>query len=105
PAALEFFETKVRPVLADNCYSCHGPQKQKGGLRLDSAESVRTGGDSGPVIVPGDPAKSRMIEAVRQTGELKMPPMGKLTDAEAGGRAAWVKMGAPWPAVERGQRT
>ncbi len=105
PAALEFFENKVRPVLAEHCFSCHGPDKQKGGLRLDSAGSMRTGGDSGPVVVPGDPDHSRMIQAVRQEGELKMPPKGKLTAAEVEALAAWVKLGAPWPKVDRGQRT
>src|SRR6267142_5649017 len=53
-ADLEFFEKKVRPILAANCYSCHGPEKQKAGLRLDSRDLMMTGGDSGPVIVPGN---------------------------------------------------
>jgi mono/diheme cytochrome c family protein len=104
PAALEFFESKVRPVLADNCYSCHGPQKQKNGLRLDSGDAVRRGGDNGPVLAPGDPDHSRIVQAVRQTGELKMPPKGKLRDAEIDALAAWVKMGAPWPAPQASAR-
>src|SRR4051794_36986191 len=78
----EFFESKVRPILSEKCYSCHGPQKQRSSLRLDSGEAVRKGGDGGPVIVPGDPAKSRLVDALRHDGELKMPPTGKLTDAE-----------------------
>jgi hypothetical protein len=99
PAAVEFFEKKVRPVLADNCVKCHGPEKQKAGLRLDSATAVRKGGESGPPVVPGDVEKSLLVKAVRQDDpELKMPPTGKLPDAAVADLAAWVKMGAPWPA-------
>src|SRR5262245_23563837 len=98
PAAVEFLESKVRPILADNCYSCHGSEKQRSGLRLDSGDAARKGGDNGPVVVPGDTAQSRLVQAVRQVGELKMPPKGKLKDAEIDALAAWVKMGAPWPA-------
>src|SRR4051812_27941435 len=78
PAAVEFFEAKVRPVLAEPCQSCHGPDKQKSSLRLDSAVAVRMGGESGPVVMPGDPDKSRLIAAVNYAGDLKMPPKGKL---------------------------
>ena len=63
PAGLEFFERKVRPLLAEQCYSCHGAEKQKGHLRLDSPGAIRAGGESGAVVVAGDPAKSRLIIA------------------------------------------
>ena len=53
PAALEFFEKEVRPVLATRCQACHGPTKQKGGLRLDSRAAALAGGDTGPAVVPG----------------------------------------------------
>src|SRR5678816_1800898 len=68
-AGIEFFEKKVRPVLADNCYKCHSAEaeKLKGGLRLDTRDSVLKGGDNGPAIVPGDPEKSLLIKAVRYT--------------------------------------
>src|SRR5262245_21362913 len=79
-AATEFFEAKVRPILAEHCQSCHGPDKQKNGLRLDSAAAVRKGGESGPAVTAGDPDKSRLIGAIRYTGEPKMPPKGKLPD-------------------------
>src|SRR5262249_7512915 len=69
-------------------------------LRLDSGDAARKGGDNGPVVVPGDPAQSRLVQAVRQVGELKMPPKGKLKDAEIDALATWVKMGAPWPAAK-----
>src|SRR5205807_1932264 len=77
PSDAEFFEKRVRPVLAENCFACHGPQKQKGGLRLDSAQALRQGGDSGPVVVPGDQDKSLLLRAVRHAGDLKMPPPPK----------------------------
>src|SRR5690242_21890309 len=95
PAAVEYFETHVRPVLADQCFSCHGPDKQKGGLRLDSRAAVLQGGDNGPAVVPGDPAKSRLVQAVRRAGELKMPPKTPLPADAVEHLTAWVKLGAP----------
>jgi hypothetical protein len=94
----EFFEKKVRPVLAEKCYQCHGPEKQKAGLRLDSAANVRKGGESGPSVIPGEADKSLLVKAVRQAdAELKMPPTGKLPEATIADIVAWVKMGAPYP--------
>ena len=94
----EFFESKVRPVLAANCYSCHTDSRM-GGLRLDSADAVQKGGKSGPPIVPGKPDDSLLIQAIRQTHpRLKMPPGGKLKDEEIAAIAEWVKSGAVWPA-------
>ncbi len=94
----EFFESKVRPVLAANCYSCHTDSRM-GGLRLDSADGVQKGGKSGPPIVPGKPDDSLLIQAIRQTHpRLKMPPGGKLKDEEIAAIAEWVKSGAVWPA-------
>ena len=65
PQQAEFFETHVRPVLAENCYSCHGPDRQMAGLRLDSRAAILKGSARGPVLVPGDPEKSVLIGAVR----------------------------------------
>ena len=98
-AGVKFFETKVRPVLAENCYDCHGPESGKGKakLRVDSLEALRRGGDSGPAIVPGDPNASLLILAVRHDGAVEMPPKTKLAQPEIDDLAAWVKMGAPWP--------
>jgi mono/diheme cytochrome c family protein len=93
----EFFESKVRPVLAENCFKCHGPEKQKGGLRLDSRAGLLKGADGEPVVVPGDPDKSPLIRAVRHDGETKMPPKAKLPAPAIDALTAWVKMGAPWP--------
>jgi cytochrome c553 len=96
-ASPDFFETKIRPVLSANCYSCH-TNSSLGGLRLDSLEAMLKGGKRGADVVPGDPDKSRLIEAVRQTdANLKMPPNGKLKDSEIADLAAWVKAGAVWP--------
>jgi hypothetical protein len=93
----DFFETKIRPILANNCYSCH-TNSQLGGLRLDSAEAVAKGGSQGSAITPGDPDKSLIITAVRQTDpDLKMPLGGKLKDTEVADLTAWVKAGAVWP--------
>jgi hypothetical protein len=100
PAQLDFFENKIRPVLADNCYKCHSTfaEKVKGGLLLDSREALFKGGDSGAVIVPGDPEKSLLIKAVRYTDpDLQMPKDKKLDDDKIADLVAWVKMGAPDP--------
>jgi Protein of unknown function (DUF1553)/Protein of unknown function (DUF1549)/Planctomycete cytochrome C len=99
-AGIRFFETKIRPVLAENCFGCHGPESGKGkaGLRIDSFESLRRGGNSGPAIVPGDPDASLLILAVRHDSSLAaMPPKSKLQQGEMEALTAWVKMGAPWP--------
>jgi mono/diheme cytochrome c family protein len=96
--SVDFFEAKVRPVLAANCYDCHA-EEQMGGLRLDSREGLLKGGRSGPALVPGDPDKSLLIQAVRQTSEkLKMPKGGRLKPDEIDALAEWVRAGAVWPA-------
>jgi hypothetical protein len=95
-APTDFFESKIRPVLANSCYSCH-TASQLGDLRLDSRDAMLKGGKHGAAIVPGDPEKSLLIQAVRQTGELKMPMGAKLKPAEIDDLVAWVKAGATWP--------
>ncbi len=98
PEGIEFFEKKVRPLLVERCQECHGPTKQRGGLRLDSRAAVLKGGDNGPALVPGDPGGSRMIRAVGYADVgLKMPPKTRLSDEQVADLTAWVKMGAPWP--------
>ena len=96
-AQLEFFETKVRPVLADHCYSCHGSKKQNAGLRLDTASGLKAGADSGAVVVPGDPAKSRLIKSVKRMGEFPMPPKTPLPADAVAVLTKWVKAGAAYP--------
>ena len=95
---IEFFEARVRPVLANNCYSCHTENKL-GGLRVDSRSALLEGGKSGGAIVPGKPDASLLIKAVMQTDDkLKMPMAGgKLKDNEIADLKYWIQIGAPWP--------
>jgi len=105
PEALEFFESRVRPILVDRCVKCHGPKKQSSSLRLDSRESVLEGGESGPALVPAKPDESLLIQAVSHThDELKMPPGGKLPEPAVAALRQWVALGAPWP-VDRAKGT
>ena len=97
---IEFFEKKIRPVLTEKCYKCHsaGAEKIKGGLLLDSRNGWMKGGESGPVIVPGNPEKSRLIHAVRYTdSKLQMPPKEILPAPQISDLETWVRMGAPDP--------
>jgi hypothetical protein len=95
---VRFFETQVRPVLAENCFKCHGPEKQKAHLRLDSRAAALAGGDSGPAVVPGNLAESLLVTAISHADEiLKMPPAQKLEPAKIAALTRWVKIGAPWP--------
>jgi mono/diheme cytochrome c family protein len=94
----EFFEKSIRPVLAANCQDCHGPQKQQGGLRLDSREALLAGGDSGPAVVPGKPEESLLVKAVHyDDANRQMPPKGQLRSEDIAALTTWVKLGAPWP--------
>ena len=95
----DFFERQIRPLLAERCYECHSAEKkQKGGLSLDTRDSVLRGGDTGPALVAGDPEKSLLIEAVRyKNHDLQMPPKKQLTAGEIKTLEDWVKMGAPDP--------
>jgi mono/diheme cytochrome c family protein len=99
PDSPDFFEARIRPVLANNCFACHAASAL-GGLRVDSREGMLKGGKSGTAMIPGDPEKSLLIQAVRQTNpKLKMPMGGKLKDQEIADLDAWVKAGANWPAT------
>ncbi|MCI0461893.1 MAG: PSD1 and planctomycete cytochrome C domain-containing protein [Gemmataceae bacterium] len=106
-AGLDFFEKKVRPVLAEHCYKCHSTQAKspKGGLLLDSRAGLNKGGDSGPAVVAGKPAQSLLIKAVRHVDlDLRMPPDGKLPAPVLADLEKWVLMGAPMP-KDRGPST
>ncbi|MFO1483160.1 MAG: PSD1 and planctomycete cytochrome C domain-containing protein [Verrucomicrobiaceae bacterium] len=99
-AKTAFFEKTIRPILIKRCYECHSIEsgKSKGGLLLDSRESVLKGGDNGPALIAGNPEKSRIIESVRYKNEdLQMPPKGAMPAAEVKALEEWVKMGAPDP--------
>jgi len=98
PEQAEFFEKKVRPVLMGTCFKCHGGEKTNHGLRLDHLTHILKGGDSGPAIIPGDPEKSLLIQAIRRTHkDLKMPPKKPLDDRVVADLVQWIKIGAPWP--------
>jgi len=94
----EFFEKQIRPILVERCQSCHGDQKQKGGLRLTSQEMLLKGGETGPAVLPGKPEESLLIQAIGYLDEPKMPPKQKLSDADVAKLKRWVALGAPWPA-------
>jgi mono/diheme cytochrome c family protein len=100
-AQLEFFEKEVRPVLADNCYKCHGSKKQKSGLRLDSREFILKGGEVGPVVVLGKPETSRLILAINHAKVKDVEPMPsadeKISPKAIAALTEWVRQGLPWP--------
>src|SRR5438034_3779557 len=87
----------VRPILAQHCLKCHSATagKRKGGLSLDTRANTLHGGDTGPAVVPGKPAESLLIQAVRQTGELKMPPTDKLPADAIAALERWVEREPP----------
>ena len=98
-STLEHFEKRVRPLLAENCYSCHSSEAPSvfAGLRLDSKAGVLRGGDSGPAAVPGDSSASLLVRAVRGEAKALMPPTGRLKEEQVADLAAWVDAGLPWP--------
>lgn len=92
------FLAKVKPLLDSRCVSCHGPDKVKANLRLDSRAAALKGGDSGPVFIPGKPGESLLLQAVMHTKpDLEMPPKEKLTKADIAALETWIRDGAPWP--------
>jgi hypothetical protein len=100
PEQTAFFEKNIRPVLVRECYSCHsaGAEKIRGGLTLDTRDGIRKGGEKGPAVVPGDPKKSLLLQAIKQTDEdFKMPPKKKLGDDVIADFEKWIAMGAPDP--------
>ena len=92
-----FFEQKVRPILVEHCLKCHGPTKQKGELRLDSAAFLLKGGEHGAVIKTDALGESPLLLAIRREGELQMPPKESLSLEDIETLSQWVFAGAPWP--------
>ena len=94
------FGKEIKPILEKSCFKCHGPEKQKGKLRLDSREAALKGGEDGEVIIPGNSAKSVLIHNVSRLNEdSAMPPEGKgdpLTKEQVGLLRAWIDQGAKW---------
>ena len=100
-AGVDFFEAKMRPMLVMHCYRCHSAgaaakKKLKADLYLDTRQGVLKGGESGPALVPGKPAESLGLSALRYD-ERKMPPCGKLPEAVAKDFETWIQLGAPVP--------
>ena len=91
-----FFEAKVRPLLAARCQECHGGTVAEAGLRLDTRRGVLKGSDTGPVVVAGKPAESRLVAAVKHAAEPAMPPDGRLSPDEVAVLETWVASGMPW---------
>ena len=98
-ASVEFFERKVRPLLVENCYTCHSASTNaKGDLRVDDRNGLIHGGNAGPAIVPGKPDESLLLQAVRhEEGVPRMPPKARLADEQVADLARWIAEGAAWP--------
>jgi hypothetical protein len=96
------YRRDIKPILATHCYACHGPDKQRSGLRLDTAAAALKGGNSGPAVVPGKSDASRLIQAVTAAADVPvMPPKGpRLRPAEVERLRAWIDQGAAAPANE-----
>jgi hypothetical protein len=98
-----FFESKIRPVLAEHCYSCHSEQAQekgklKAGLLVDSQQGLMSGGETGPALVPGKPSDSLLIKVIRhEIKDAEMPPKGRLPENVIADLTKWIEMGAPDP--------
>lgn len=92
-----FFEAKIRPVLAENCLSCHGAKVQISGLRLDTRAGFLRGTSSGKKLIGMPADQNPLLEVLRYGGKIKMPPTGKLKPAQIADFDAWIAMGAPWP--------
>jgi len=97
PEAVKFFETTVRPVLSSNCLACHNHKNRTSGLALDSREAILAGGNRGAVVQPGDAGASVLAMAVSHSGELKMPPTGRLKEEQIEAIKRWIELGLPWP--------
>ncbi len=98
---VELFEKQIRPLFAEKCQVCHGSGQQMGGLRLDTSEGFQKGADSGLLVSTDQPGESRLLTATSYGEPIKMPPTGKLADAELAALREWVELGAPWPSAER----
>jgi cytochrome c553 len=101
-AAIDFFEKKVRPILVNHCSNCHSAETNaKGGLRVDDRNGLLTGGNGGPAVVPGEPARSQMLARVKHKDPKKRMPQEDrpLTEAEVADLTTWIREGAAWPPV------
>ncbi|HIF33944.1 MAG TPA: DUF1549 domain-containing protein, partial [Planctomycetaceae bacterium] len=101
---LDFFESKIRPVLVKHCYECHAADSKKlsGGLLVDSRQGLLEGGESGPAVVPGDPKESLLISALKHD-DFEMPPKGKLSPKVIADFGKWIQDGATDPRGDTNQ--
>ena len=99
---VEFFEKQIRPVLAAQCWNCHGDKKAESGLRLDSRDAILKGGDRGEIVSPREMAAGVLMHALLRDGELQMPPNGRLTPGQVSAFAKWIEQGLPWPRAAAG---
>jgi hypothetical protein len=99
-AAAEYFERVVRPIFVENCVDCHGAEDPEADLRLDTAEGLFRGGLSGKVVVPHKPDDSRLIQLVRGTADLQMPPDDRLPPESVKALEQWIRDGAVWPGYD-----
>lgn len=99
----KFFEQKIRPLLIDRCVSCHGPDKQEAGIRLDSREQVISGTDDlDALVVPNSASESRLLQVVLYSeDDTQMPPKAKLADNEIADIKHWISTGAVWPKASK----
>jgi hypothetical protein len=97
PDHVAFFEKEIRPILIARCFECHAGEVKKGDVLLDSREALVKEGDAGPVLVPGKPDESRLLEVLTHTDAVKMPPAGKLPVDEIAKLTEWVRQGAVFP--------
>ena len=105
PADNDYFEKHVRPILADHCYSCHGPEKSKAGLRFDSINAIKSGMESNALYVAGKPDQSKLLNVLSHTGDIKMPPKKKLSKEEIDHVRHWIELGAILPAETKKTET
>lgn len=98
----KFFETQVQPILQSNCLRCHNEEKAKGELRLDSREAILKGGASGPAVKLDKPADSLLLKVLDYTGDVQMPPAGKLPKSQIDVLTRWVEMGLPFSEKKEG---
>lgn len=95
---IQFFETSIRPLLANHCYECHGEETHEGDLRLDSLAGILAGGKAGVPVVAGKPDGSLLLTAINhRDSELRMPPDERLSDRQIADLTRWVEMGIPHP--------
>ena len=102
--AARFFNARVAPILSKRCLGCHNEELKDGGISFLDRDSLLKGGSRGPALVPGKPEESVLIHAVRQEGDLKMPPGAKLSPQQIATLTEWINRGAPWGTKLRPKR-